>query len=387
MKRLSLALVMLCVFILVYMIQMNQGLNVYAETCDGLLVIEVPQEDINMEINGEEPDYKEGVTVLDSCGNNVTEHVSLTVVNSFVKLDVEGDYGVLLLAFDGTNVGKKIINIHVREDITAPDLSGYYEKYIFIKSHELEDSDFLTNVIAIDDKDLDITGDIIVDYSNVNMDTPGEYEVIYEISDSSDNKTSIEIEVVVLEELPELIINANSLTHEVYDALPDYLFDVRGYVLDDLEAKIEVDYASVNPNQVGSYDITYTASLYNLIETKTVIVDVVDITPPEITGISKIEIKEGLYFNPYKYLTVHDNYDIDDDISVKVSGNYSTKVPGKYIITAVATDKSGNKSDFTFELTVQEEENHVVLWTTIILGVVIVGASGTLYYIRKKRGN
>ncbi|QVK17195.1 hypothetical protein KHQ81_09875 [Mycoplasmatota bacterium] len=380
MKRLILALVMLCVF----MIQMNQDFNVYAESCDGPLQVIVPQDDIRVEVNGEIPDYKAGVTVLDSCGNVVTDYI-LTVLDDFVDVNLIGDYQVAIYAYDGHYSGENFINIHVQEDITPPELSVAYEKFIFLQGDVLEDSDFLVNAYAYDDKDLDITENIVVDYSNIDMGTTDQYKVIFEVFDQASNKTTKEVDVVVLGALPELIINASSLTHEVYDELPDFLLGVNGYLLDDVEAEINVDYGSVNPNQVGSYEITYTASLHNLKETKTVIVNVVDSTPPEITGIPKVKIKEGLYFNPYKYLSVHDNYNAADDITVKVSGNYSTRVPGEYIITAVAMDKSGNQSEFTFELIVVEEENHTVLWTTIILGVVIVGASGALYYIRKKR--
>lgn len=385
MKRLCLALVMLCVFVLGNMIQMNQDLYVYAEACEGELQIEVPQEDVDIIINGDEIDYLEGVKVFDSCGNDVTETASLTVDSSSVKLDEVGVYSVGYMALVDGNIGAKSINIHVKLNITPPELSGYYEKYLFLQGDELADNDFLTNITATDDLDFDITENITVDYSAVDMDTAGVYEVIFEVSDSSNNKTTVSINVEVLEAITELILNETSVTFEVFDSLPNFLEGVSGYQLGEEEANIEVNYENVNPNQVGSYEITYTASLYNLIETKTVEVYVVDLTPPEITGISKITIEEGSEFNPNRYVSVQDNYDDKVDITLKFNGDYSTKIPGKYIITAVAIDKSGNQSDFTFELQVNKDENHIVLWTTIILGIVIVGASGALYYIRKKR--
>ncbi len=370
MKRLFIALVMLCVFVLV--IQFNVLASV---ECNELDIIVINEDSLRIELNGEQPNYKELVKVY-RCGVDVTETVNLTIDSNFVDTATEGTYNVIYLANDGVLYTVKTIEFTVKEDITPPVLNGYYDTYYFI--HEIKEDDFLSHVEAIDDKDGDITQNIIVNHSDV--------DVTFTVSDSANNTTTVTVGVVILDEVPELLTISN-ITVEVHEDLPDFLdyITINENYVDD----IEVSYVEeVNSNILGEYPVTYKAVLNNIQEEYEIDVQVVDSIPPEIIGIKKIKIKSGMMLNPTKYFTVHDNYDNDDDIQLEVRGYYSLVEPDMYDVTVVATDSSGNKTEYDFQLIVDaDKQNQLIIWTTLSLGVIMIGASGALYYIRKKRGN
>ncbi len=382
MKRLTQALVMLCVFVLVYMIQMNHEFNVKAFDCDGQLVINVLNNDIKIELNGDIPDYKAFIEVVDSCNTSV----EVTVDSHRVDTTTAGNYFIFYMATtDDGRYNTISLPVHVKTDILAPVISGYYDKYYFKKGDLVTESDFLTGVSATDDKDGDVSATLDLDLSEIDFSTSAVYTAYIKAVDSSENLTTVPINIMVVDEIPELILNAADYYTPVFDSLPDFL---AGIALWDVEAQhinLTVDTSSIDKAVLGNYLITYTATLYNLKEEKEVLVHVIDDTPPVITGLDLVKLKVGENFNPYKYVHATDDYDLDISEKIIFIGEYDMSVPGKYLITAIVSDASGNSQDFQLELVVLENDSHIILWVSLILGIVIVGASGTLYFIRQKK--
>ncbi len=383
MKKIFQALVMLCVLVLVYMIH---GFNVNAKDCGGVNII-LLQDEIKVELNGEEPNYEDFVKVVDDCNTDITNIVQVNVTDT-VNVNIPGNYEVGYMVGYGGKVDQEKLRVVVKEDIINPELNGYHEKYFFIKDSDITADDFLTDVTATDNKDGDVTDDITIDISNIDSTAVGKYEAKFSVADSSDNLTEVTVEVHIIESELLLIKGLSNITYEVNQDEPDYNTYITVY--DEYKNDVEIffDTDDVEYDVIGSYNVTFTVKYYNIEETKTVTINIVDTEKPTITGAKKITIEKGDYFNPFKYFTVEDNYDDEDDIELKISGHYSIDEIGEYDLVAIAKDKSGNEFRYNFQLkVVKAEKSNLVLWVSVILGVVVVGASGTLYFIRKKKGN
>src|SRR5205085_1052647 len=113
----------------------------------------------------------------------------------------------------------------------------------------------------------------------VDANTPGMYEIIYKATDASDNDTEQRVRVTVVDTTPPVITlnGANPMAVECHTSFTD----PGATAADGCEGPVAVSASgSVNPNVVGSYSITYTASDSGG-RTATVVrtVNVVDTTP------------------------------------------------------------------------------------------------------------
>lgn len=85
---------------------------------------------------------------------------------------------------------------------------------------------------------------------------------------------------------------------------------------------------------------------------------VVDNNSPIFKDVKDITIYEGDNIDLISKVKVSD--DSNEDVSISVSGNYSTKKAGTYSLTYEATDKSGNTSKADFKLIVKKKEKETV---------------------------
>src|SRR5699024_9086161 len=111
------------------------------------------------------------------------------------------------------------------------------------------------------DLDGDLTESVEIT-EDIDMNVPGEYEVNYEVADSSGNITTETRKVVVLEDDEAPVITLNDDTPielevgETYEETGATAEDnVDGDITDDIEIT-----GGVNTNKVGDYTITYTVS-------------------------------------------------------------------------------------------------------------------------------
>jgi hypothetical protein len=161
--------------------------------------------------------------------------------------------------------------------------------------------------------------------------------VISEVSKTTpiitwDNPTDIEYGM----SLSEIQLNATTTVDGTFAYLPDI-----GTVL------------SVGSGQVLSTTFTPIDSINFNIATSSVLINVVDTTPPVITvlGENPIKIKRGTTYIDAG-ATSTDNLDGDLTASIAISGNVKTDLSGTYAITYSVTDSSGNFSSTTRNVTV-----------------------------------
>lgn len=81
-------------------------------------------------------------------------------------------------------------------DIVPPHITGVKDITYFIGRNE---PNYLDGVIATDHIDGDLTSRIEVDVSEVDLNTPGIYRIIYTVSDKAGNKGASEAMIIVIE--------------------------------------------------------------------------------------------------------------------------------------------------------------------------------------------
>ena len=136
----------------------------------------------------------DGVTATDPEDGDITDRVK--VVDSTVNTKEIGKYKVTYKVTDSYNqeVTKTRI-VEVVKDQSPVINASDKEITVNQKFNELD------NVTATDHEDGDITDRIKVVDSTVNTKEVGEYKVIYEVTDSANNKTTKEIKVKVVEKV------------------------------------------------------------------------------------------------------------------------------------------------------------------------------------------
>jgi 2',3'-cyclic-nucleotide 2'-phosphodiesterase (5'-nucleotidase family) len=125
---------------------------------------------------------------------------------------------------------------------------------------------YLEGIIAKNHLDEDISDLISYDASAVDLETPGSYMVLYEVTDLNGQKQSMYIYIVVLpvpvdevDIFAPIIYGLDDITYYINHLPPDYLDGVSA--MDDVDGnltnEINVDISEVDLETVGSYDITY----------------------------------------------------------------------------------------------------------------------------------
>lgn len=110
---------------------------------------------------------------------------------------------------DELNIEKKVE--HELEEV-APTISGTGDFSLFV---DQEAPDWLDGVTAYDEQQGDITEDITVDDSDVNLATPGTYDLIYSVEDASGTETTVTVDVVVAYEEFTITYNLDGGTNHV----------------------------------------------------------------------------------------------------------------------------------------------------------------------------
>ena len=140
---------------------------------------------------------------------------------------------------------------------------------------------------ATDNYDGDITSSIVV-VNSVNASVLGTYTVTYNVSDSSGNNADQKTRTVNVVDTISPVITLVGSTPLNIDSGSDYN-DAGATASDSFEGNLTTSIVTVNPvntSLAGSYTITYnvTDSSGNAAAEVTRTVNVVDVTPPVITG-------------------------------------------------------------------------------------------------------
>lgn len=227
-------------------------------------------------------------------------------------------------------------------------------KTTYAVGDQLPDFTQLVRVIDKEDGEITVTNDM-VDASQVNMNQPGEYDVIYTVTDSYGNEVSYTLKIKVLAEAdttpPTITINDDLPTE--FDQFEEVEVDLKDYitVVDDIDGEIEVqeymiDEGTFDLNVAGEHVVTYSVKDSSGNETTITITFIVrDKEGPKITGAINKKIFVGDSFDPLEGVTVTDNVDGPITLTLDhIEGSVDTSKTGVYTIIYRVSDQAGNET-------------------------------------------
>lgn len=123
--------------------------------------------------------------------------------NDEITYTKSGDYdNTITVSDDNGNTTSVDIKISV---IDAPVINGISDKTVTVG----DTIDYLSGVTATDGKGTDITGNIEVDSSKVDVNTPGTYQITYKVTDSYGFSTGANCNITVNEKKEEVADNTS----------------------------------------------------------------------------------------------------------------------------------------------------------------------------------
>lgn len=123
--------------------------------------------------------------------------------NDEITYTKSGDYdNTITVTDDAGNTSDIDIKISV---IDAPSINGISDKTVTVG----DTIDYLSGVSAVDGKGTDITGNIEVDSSKVDINTPGTYQITYKVTDSYGVSTGANCNITVNEKKEEVADNTS----------------------------------------------------------------------------------------------------------------------------------------------------------------------------------
>jgi hypothetical protein len=245
-------------------------------------------------------------------------------------------------------------------------------------------SEIQSSLTAYDDIDGDLTDNInlIQDGYSENMTSLGSYDLIFEVSDNSNNKTQLTVKVEVVDVLAPVFSDIGvikAVYPNVYSveeikgmltASDNYDGDISSHI-----TLVDDRYTEFS-SQTGLYEIEYSVTdtsgnTANYVQ----IIEVVDEEGPIISGNDNISVgyDQELTMANIKYgLSVVDNYDLSSIIELVLESNsYSANshTLGTYLVQFSATDSSGNKTIKDIIINVVDEIGPVVYLNSSIIQV------------------
>lgn len=297
-------------------------------------------------VQGTKFNYKEGVTATDNEDGPLTDKIE--VVEETVKIDVVGSYQVTYKVTDKNNATTtKTITVTVTEN-QKPVINA--EDKEVIQYRELDELD---GVSATDEEDGKV--EVKVKNSTVKLDTPGDYEITYQATDTYNQTTEKTIKVTVIkDEAPVINAEDKTITQGTkFEALKDVTAE------DKEEGKIkeiEVVKNDVKEKEIGKYEVTYKAvDSYKNETTKTITVTVVENQKPVINAEDKtIYLNEE--FDELDGVTAEDPEDGKIEKIEVIQNDVKTDEVGKYKVIYRVEDTFGNVVEKEITVTVEEKK-------------------------------
>ena len=177
-----------------------------------------------------------------------------------VDVNVEGTYELTYTVTDSdgnrTESKREVVVRHIKVEINNAPTIESNDKIIKVGT----EFNPLSDVTAFDAEDGDITNKINIVSNNVNTSKVGNYEVVYEVTDSKGVSTTKVISVVVVSNNKPVIIGANDIKIKKGSKF-DLMAGVSAYDYEDgdLTNKITV-LGTVDTNKPGRYGIVYSVS-------------------------------------------------------------------------------------------------------------------------------
>ena len=214
---------------------------------------------------------------------------------------------------------------------------------------------------ASDNIDGDISGDIVIDDTDVDVNLPGTYTVTFNVTDAAGNDATEVTRTVIVEDQTAPVITLNGPNPLTLAAGSTY-FEAGATAQDnvdgDISGAIVIDNSDLNTNVPGSYEIIYSvsdAAGNPAQEIRTVIVE--DQTAPVITLISQnpLTVPASSPYNDPGAIAI-DNVDGNITANIVVDdSDVDTDVPGTYVVTYNVSDAAGNAAtEVTRTVTVED---------------------------------
>jgi hypothetical protein len=225
--------------------------------------------------------------------------------------------------------------------------------------------DFLQYIVAWDDLLGDISDQVVIaDDGGYQPDVVGVYDVIFSVTDSEGNESTLEASVHVVDIVAPVITGVTTpITisyHETFDvsAWVESLTVTDNYYTG-LTVSIQTNTYSSNKTNLGTYQITVRSfDPSGNVGTLTRTITVVDGVGPVFSGLSTLtvsisenitveQIKAALVATDAKDGNVTSSIVVDSD---ELTGN--NQIPGTYTVVFKATDSAGNQTFKTVTVTI-----------------------------------
>lgn len=280
-------------------------------------------------------------------------------------LKVNSDEAINLVFNDQYELGFIIDDNYLKVDDELTFISDYDNPLLLEEINDL--------FVAWDFYEGDLTKDIIVtDNYTSNNQVVGTHLVVLNSTDSYGNETSInyyvkvsDLKGPVFQSLEPIIVKPEDVFDFNYQ-LNNIVVSDNVSIRDNILVTIESNTYVGNEGEIGEYEIVYLAVDESNNETReTQVINVVDMTPPEVIGKLDYTVRydEKLNYNELlNNLTITDNIDQFSDLRIiKTEDEYqgNETFVGEYKITYFAEDRSKNKTYFTFTIKVVDDQNPV----------------------------
>lgn len=312
---------------------------------------------------------KTTITVKGLVGNN------LTVIGT-AQTDAQGNYmvpipkqpaGGVLLVISSNSAGETSATTVVKaRQVGNKPVINASDKY-YLTGTELLPS---LGVTALDSEDGDITSSIRYDDSKVNMNTPGDYDLSIEVTDSDGNKTTKTITIHVLDQLDyaPTISGADDKQINNGDAFnPRTGVTAQDSKGNDLTNKLVIS-GKVDTNKDGQYVLMYyvtDASGKVAIQKRVITVASHIGSDPVIHAADKNYVK-GSALLPSIDVTAEDpeDGDLTDKIQYDTS-KVDMSVAGDYPLSMSVTDSDGNTATKSITIHVKNQISNLPVITGV----------------------
>ncbi|KGL38718.1 hypothetical protein BMT55_06940 [Listeria newyorkensis] len=297
---------------------------------------------------------KKGVTASDTEDGDITNKIIVT--SNDVDTEKVGVYHVTYSVTDSDdNTTTKTIQVTILTN-DAPVITTNDD---YLKVGDIFNP--MVGITASDLEDGDLTDNISIISNNVNMESEGQYAVVYSVTDSDNNTTSVTRHVYVrTNDKPEIHVSDQTIKAGLpFD--PKAIVSASDLEDGDVTHSIEIVSNDVNTAVTGTYHITYsvTDSDKNT-TTRTIKVTVLTNEKPMIIATNRI-VKAHFPFDPMLGVSASDLEDGDLSPAVKIIANdVNIDVPGDYHITYSVLDSDGNTTEQTYTVTVLTNEKPVI---------------------------
>lgn len=311
---------------------------------------------------------EKGCIAIDNYNGDISSNI---VINHAINTQVLGKYIVQYDVSDSSGNSAQTLYRTVNVvDTTSPviTITGQLSKRLEVGYNYFEQG-----ATAYDNYDGDITSNINIS-NNIDITKVGEYQVVYNVKDSSGNEANVYRTIYIIDSTPPVLTLNGSESLVLLVNRPYIENGATAYdnYDGDISDKIQQT-GTVETGRLGTYLIHYSISdSSGNTTTKTRSVEIIDNVPPTIAlnGKSFVRIKQHDIYQE-QGAVAYDNFDKDISNMIKITGVVDTTNPGTYTIIYEVSDSSGNTSTI-------ERNIKVVTSTLTIKNGVLTIHNGTL---------